>query len=121
MDQTASTSNGGATAIVTWTPPTATDNSGTQTLTTNYNSGAEFNIGTTTVNYESTDPSGNTAVCSFDVTVTGKCNEKTCGFIQIQGCLVFFSFQPLVIKFSFTRIFNSFAPIIEKMVFNSSQ
>ncbi|NHF59068.1 HYR domain-containing protein [Flavobacteriaceae bacterium TP-CH-4] len=57
-------------AMVSWTPPTATDNSGIATLTTNnYNSGDEFLPGTTEVIYTATDPNGNTATCSFNVTV----------------------------------------------------
>ena len=61
-----------ATGTVSWTAPTATDNSGTQTLTSDYNPGDSFPIGTTTVTYTSTDAAGNTATCSFDVIVTGE-------------------------------------------------
>ncbi|HEU4719256.1 MAG TPA: HYR domain-containing protein [Bacteroidia bacterium] len=56
-------------AVVSWTPPTATDNC-SATLTSNYNSGDLFPPGTTTVTYTATDPSGNTATSSFTVTVT---------------------------------------------------
>ncbi len=57
------------TAIATWTPPVATDNCSV-VLTSNRSPGQAFPLGTTTVNYTATDPSGNTApVCSFTVTV----------------------------------------------------
>ena len=60
------------TATVSWTPPTASDNSGeTVTLTSDYESGDTFPIGTTTVTYAATDTSGNTATSTFNVVVTG--------------------------------------------------
>ena len=70
--------DGGVTATVTWTVPTATDNSGTQTLTSTHNPGDSFPIGTTTVTYTSTDAAGNTATCSFAIVVTGKINHVIC-------------------------------------------
>ena len=61
------------TAAVSWTPPTASDNSGTvASLTSTHNLGDLFNIGTTTVTYTATDPFSNEAVASFTVTVRGK-------------------------------------------------
>ena len=60
------------TAIVSWTPPTATDNSGSVTLIGSHNPGDSFPIGNTTVTYTATDLSGNQATASFNVTVTGK-------------------------------------------------
>ena len=65
------TDSGLATGNVTWTEPTATDNSGTQTLTSDYSPGQPFPIGTTTVTYNSTDAAGNIGNCTFDVVVTG--------------------------------------------------
>ena len=56
-------------AIVTWTPPTYTDNCGA-TMTSSHNSGDYFAIGTTTVTYTVTDNAGNISTCIFDVTVT---------------------------------------------------
>ncbi|MBI3111673.1 MAG: HYR domain-containing protein [Ignavibacteriales bacterium] len=55
-------------AAVSWPEPTASDNCGA-TLTSNYASGATFPPGTTTVTYTASDPAGNTASCSFTVTV----------------------------------------------------
>ncbi|MBL0741434.1 HYR domain-containing protein [Chryseolinea lacunae] len=57
---------------VTWTPPTVSDNcTTTTTLTSNFNSGDFFPLGTTTVTYKAQDGAGNFAAeCSFTVTVT---------------------------------------------------
>ena len=66
---------------ITWTPPTTTDNYGMVTLTSDYNPGDWFAIGTTTVTYTATDASGNTAMCSFNVTILGGMYEVT--FITI--------------------------------------
>ena len=61
-----------ATAAVSWTPPTTTDNSGQAvSLTSTHNPGDLFSIGTTTVTYTATDPYSNEATASFTVTVTG--------------------------------------------------
>ena len=57
-------------AMVSWTEPSSTDNSGSPTLTSDYNPGDSFQIGFTTVTYTSTDIAGNTATCTFDVVVT---------------------------------------------------
>ena len=59
------------TAAVTWTSPTATDNSGAVTLISSHNPGDLFNIGTTTVTYTATDSSSNEVTSSFDVIVAG--------------------------------------------------
>src|SRR5690606_22658722 len=55
-------------AVVTWTAPTASDNCSVS-LSSSHNSGDVFPLGTTTVTYTATDGAGNTATCSFDVTV----------------------------------------------------
>jgi|GEM_PF-6422503 len=59
-------------AVVNYTAPVGTDNcSGatTTTRTAGLGSGATFPVGTTTETYTVTDASGNTATCSFDITV----------------------------------------------------
>ncbi len=59
-------------AVVTYATPTATDNCGVQSVTRNAGSlasGSVFPIGTTTVTHTATDIHGNTASCSFTVTV----------------------------------------------------
>jgi len=60
-------------AVVNYVAPVGTDNcSGTTTvLTAGLPSGSTFPIGTTTVTYTATDASGNSANCSFTVTVKG--------------------------------------------------
>ncbi len=67
-------------AVVSGIGPTASDNCGSPTITytlsgatsgsgTGNASGTAFNVGTTTVTYTATDIGGNTASCSFNVTV----------------------------------------------------
>ena len=70
-DITQNTTAGETTAVVSWTDPTASDNSGSQTLTTSHNPGDSFPIGDTLVTYTSTDPSGNIDVQKFNVTIKG--------------------------------------------------
>ena len=60
-----------ATAIVTWTHPTASDNSGMVTLTSSHNPGDTFNLGATTVTYTAVDAAANQVTDSFTVTITG--------------------------------------------------
>lgn len=55
-------------AIVSWTTPTITDNC-SFTLINTANPNDTFPVGLTFVNYTATDPSGNTTVCNFSVTV----------------------------------------------------
>jgi HYR domain/Secretion system C-terminal sorting domain len=61
--------------IATWTAPTATDNCTLSSLTfvtsptAGLTNGGCFPIGTTTVTYTATDAKGNTAICSFTITV----------------------------------------------------
>ena len=57
-------------ATVTWTEPTATDNSGVVSLTgRTHQPGSFFPVGTTEVTYTFTDGSGNSATCVFNVNV----------------------------------------------------
>jgi hypothetical protein len=71
-------------AIVTWPQVLVVDNcgagdgiSGTLTLSSNYQSGATFSFGVTTVTYTATDSHGNTATGSFKITVTDNEAPKT--------------------------------------------
>jgi HYR domain len=65
------TTTPGGTAVVTWSPATASDTvDGSLTPTCNHNSGDSFPVGTTTVTCTATDSHGNTGSKSFDVTVT---------------------------------------------------
>ncbi|TBW25792.1 HYR domain-containing protein, partial [Gramella sp. KN1008] len=58
-------------AVVEFETPAGLDNSGDVTVTQTVGpaSGAEFPVGTTTVTFTATDTAGNTATCSFTVTV----------------------------------------------------
>ena len=71
-DISQSTDAGVANAVVTWTPPTASDNSGMVTLTSSHNSGDTFPLGATTVTYTAVDRDFNMVTNSFMVTITGK-------------------------------------------------
>ncbi len=66
-------SAGNCDQVVTWTPPTASDNCGA-TLTSNYNSGDTFSEGTTTVTYTATDGCGASISNSFTVTIECACS-----------------------------------------------
>ena len=68
---TVDTDIGMPTAVVTWTEPTATDNSGIQTLTATHSPGSAFNIGVTLVTYTSVDAAGHQSTLSFSVKVKG--------------------------------------------------
>ncbi len=67
--ETNSVTGGGCGQIVTWTAPSATDNCGIQSFTSNFNSGNVFPNGLTTVTYTATDLMGNTKTCSFTINV----------------------------------------------------
>ena len=67
---TSNTTNGCTfTQVVNYPAPTATDNCGLASVVCMPPSGSTFNEGTTTVTCTATDTSGNTAACSFTVTV----------------------------------------------------
>ncbi|XP_033103176.1 hyalin-like [Anneissia japonica] len=60
------------TANVSWTEPIAEDNSGRLNLTVDIEPASTFQIGDTLVTYTAEDPYGNTAMCSFTITVEDK-------------------------------------------------
>ncbi|XP_070543802.1 hyalin-like [Ptychodera flava] len=60
---------GNPSAKVIWPMTNATDDSGMVQELGSHEPGDNFNIGATAVHYEASDPSGNTASCSFTVTV----------------------------------------------------
>ncbi|XP_011683081.1 hyalin-like [Strongylocentrotus purpuratus] len=61
--------SGSTRVAITWTEPTATDNSGTVISESTRSPGDTFDVGTTVITYTFTDGSGNFAICSFSVTV----------------------------------------------------
>ena len=70
-DITQNTDSELSTAVVTWTEPTATDNSASVTLSSSHNSGDMFSIGNTTVTYTATNGASNTVVAMFTVEIEG--------------------------------------------------
>ena len=54
---------------VVWTEPVAVDNSEQVTTSSSHRPGSKFRAGSTLVTYEFSDPSNNTAICSFSVIV----------------------------------------------------
>ena len=65
--------NSQSTQVVTWTPPTATDDSGQlPVITSSHNPGQAFPVGDTTVIYTARDGSGNQATCTFVIQVSGR-------------------------------------------------
>lgn len=81
---------GNCTAVVNYTIPVATDDCGSvtvaQTDASGLTSGDAFPLGTTSLEYTATDLAGNTAICSFDITVTDTENPTiTCPANISQG------------------------------------
>ena len=89
-------------ASATWTNPIVTDNCSTPSVSSNYNSGYCFSIGSKSVVYTATDAKGNKATCNFTVTVTAantctnvfssnKCykivNKKSGKLLDVYGAL----------------------------------
>lgn len=64
---------GDISVVVNYAPPTVADNCPTVTVSCSIPSGASFPLGSTTVTCTATDASGNTAACSFTVTVYDAC------------------------------------------------
>jgi gliding motility-associated-like protein len=60
----------GCAAAASWTPPTPTGVCGPVTVTSNYDPGSTFQVGTTTVVYTVSDTLGYTASASFNISVT---------------------------------------------------
>ena len=71
-----------AAAVVSWVEPTATDNLGGVTLTSNHNPGDNFAIGFTNITYKAIDKSSNEAVISFTVEVKGNILIKLCNKLR---------------------------------------
>ena len=67
---------GSSTAVVSWSAPTASDNSGSVNLTSSHSSGSTFSIGDTIVTYTAVDASSNSVNATFTITVTGMCELR---------------------------------------------
>ena len=70
ITSTSSTSNSDSEP---WESPSAWDNSGYVVVSGNHDSKSSFTSGHKEVTYIATDPSGNSANCSFNVTIYGTC------------------------------------------------
>jgi hypothetical protein len=64
------TDSGQATAVVTWSPASATDNAGVGAPTPSHAIGSTFSLGATVVTYTATDVNGLTGTCTFTVTIS---------------------------------------------------
>lgn len=85
-----STDENSCEALVGWTTPIGLDNCSGVTLTSNFNSGDAFPIGTHTVTYIATDEGGLSASCSFTITVEDRIAPtfQNCpSNIEVQGLL----------------------------------
>ena len=69
---TKGTDRGLPTAIISWMEPNASDNSGSQTLTSSHSPGSSFSIGVTAVEYTAIDLNGNVGNSTFIVNIEGK-------------------------------------------------
>ncbi len=74
-DDVTVTTGGGTSVVVNYTTPTGDDNCGVASVVCNPPSGSVFPLGTGTVTCTVTDTSGNTAACSFNVSVFDVCIE----------------------------------------------
>ena len=88
------------TADVTWTTPTVIDNCGEVTITSDYESGDSFPIGSTAVTYEATDSSGISNTCSFSIVVIGNKRMIEISYIRMQLPLQYLN----IINVDFLRI-----------------
>ncbi|XP_030856266.1 hyalin [Strongylocentrotus purpuratus] len=80
--QTLTTELGSETATAIWAEPTASDNSNSMTLTPS-RSGDVFPVGQNIVTYAAQDPSGNTATCTFVISVMAPLG---CSTSQLISC-----------------------------------
>ena len=83
-DITQTVAAGQTSAAVTWTPPTATDDTtptGQVVSFTTHSPGQQFPVGTTPVSYIFRDLAGNEATCSFNV------------IVQSELCIVFLLYE----------------------------
>jgi hypothetical protein len=69
-DRTEALPAGSSSVSVSWPEPSATDNAGSVTVSRTSTSGSFFGAGANLVSYTFTDAAGNSAVCSFTITVT---------------------------------------------------
>ena len=69
VDITQPADDGVTTGVVTWTPPTASDNTCLASLTSSHKPGDTFPLGATIVTYTARDPYAHEITDSFTVTI----------------------------------------------------
>ncbi len=67
----------GLTGIVSWSPPSASDNCSPIITNADHQPGDNFILGTTTVNYQFSDKVGNLSKCTFNITLNNPCINDT--------------------------------------------
>ena len=83
--------NGACGALVTWTPPTISDNCVAVSTNSTHNPGDFFQVGSTSVTYTALDAAGNQSTCTFNVTVNDNelpnaiCNDITGSIRRIRN------------------------------------
>lgn len=113
----------GLTTIANWTPPTATDNCSTPSVSSTYNAGSGFPVGTTTVVYTARDGLNNTTTCSFTVTVTPQTGGDVCAnpTANIRGGANSITVSGITTSAAVIQIFNSnWSPVDARQVNSSS-
>ncbi|KAJ8041635.1 Hyalin [Holothuria leucospilota] len=91
-DQTLS-AQGGTSVAATWTEPTVSDAVSQVTLTATAQSGDTFDVGDNVVTFTAVDEAGNTAQCSFTITVTNSAITSPCAATQCPAGEICVEFQ----------------------------
>lgn len=95
--------SGSRSVSVSWTIPTAVDDSGDVIVTSNYNPGATFPVGVSVVIYEFEDRAGNVATCTFNVVVSGNFTRQNFKYYFMKEMYpIFLSFRNFVINLIFS-------------------
>ena len=79
-------------AVVSWIPPTFSDNCGA-TITSTHTPGDVFTIGTTTVIYTVIDATGNSSTCSFNIDVADSELPQVNCPLNIESCTPLVTFE----------------------------
>jgi len=114
--------------MLTWSPPTAQDNCGQFTLSSNINPGYNFTTGDTLVTYLVTDASGNADSCSFMVSVRDQVPPvlSNCPANKIQNsngaCKVLVDWDPptAIDNCSIPTINSPFTPMVDSFMIGTT-
>ncbi len=86
-DITIDANQAGCSAIVSWTPATATDNCNGVDITSTHEPNSRFPLGITTVTYYAEDGTGNISSCSFDIEVISNATIPSISIEEYSGLL----------------------------------